>query len=303
MRLIRAASAVANAIPFRLMVPLSTGVGRLIPLLRPALATDLEANLARVQPEASQAELRDLAQDSYGSYGRYWAESFRLPSMSAEKIDDGFEVIGYEHLVRARESGLGPIMVIPHLGGWEWAAAWLGRVAEIPVSAVVEQLEHEDVFDWFKTLRESLNVNIIPLGSDTFAHLLRAVKENDVICLLADRDIGGTGTKVNFFGHPASLPVGPALLARRTGSVILPTAVYFRGNKRICQIDPPIVVDPELRLRQALRETTQQVAYALERLIGQAPGQWHVLQPVWTDRSRGAEGGDPGASDSAESNQ
>ncbi len=269
------------------MVRLSTDVGRLIPRLRPDLATGLEANLARVKPEASPSEITNLAQDSYGSYGRYWAESFRLPSMSAERIDDGFEVIGYEHLVRARESGLGPIMVIPHLGGWEWAAAWLGRVAEIPVSAVVEQLEPEDVFSWFKTLRESLNVNIIPLGPDTFSQLVQAVKGNHVICLLADRDIGGTGTHVDFFGQQASLPVGPALLARRTGSVILPTAVYFRGNKRVCQIDPPIVVDPELPLRQALRESTQQVAHALERLISQAPSQWHVLQPIWPDKTKG----------------
>ncbi len=277
----------ANAIPFRLLVPLSTGVGQLLAKLRPVLADGLRANLARVRPQANQAELQALAQDSFGSYGRYWAESFRLPTLTPEKIDDGFEVIGYEHLVRARESGLGPIMVIPHLGGWEWAAAWLGRVAETPVSAVVEQLEPEDVFDWFKRLREALNVNIIPLGPDTFGHLLRAVKDNHVVCLLADRDIGGTGTNVEFFGHQASLPVGPALLARRTGSVILPTAVYFRGNKRVCQIDPPITVDSDLPLRQALRQTTQEVSNALERLIGQAPGQWHVLQPIWQDQPPG----------------
>lgn len=204
-----------------------------------------------------------------------------MPTLSAEALDAGFEVEGYEHLQAALESGLGPIMVVPHLGGWEWAAAWLGRVDQRPVTAVVERLEPEDVFVWFKKLRESFGVNIVSLGNTAFTELLAAVRRGDILCVLADRDIDGSGLPVQFFGHETKLPAGPALLARRTGSVILPTAVYFRGDKRVCRIDAPIVVSKDLPIREAIAIGTQQVAEALERLIDEDPGQWHVLQANW----------------------
>ncbi len=253
-----------------------------MPLLAPRTAAGLRSNLRRVRPKASEAEIRALARKCFGTYGRYWAESFRLPYLSPQAIDNGFEIIGYQHLVAARDSGLGPIMVLPHVGGWEWAAAWLGLVADMPVTVVAEKLEPEDVFEWFRSLRQSLGMRIIPLGDGSFGPLIRAVKDNHVVCLLADRDIGGNGVTVQFFAEETTLPAGPALLARRTGAALLPTAVYFRGNKRVCHIGEPIRVDDSLPLKQALAEATQEVARKMQSLIEADPGQWHVLQPIWT---------------------
>lgn len=251
----------------------------------PGTTEGLRSNLARVAPGADEAALRALVGDAMGTYGRYWAEAFRLRWLSERQIDDGFEVEGHHHLQEALASGLGPIMVIPHLGGWEWAAAWLGRVDKIPVTAVVEKLEPADVFSWFTKLRRSFGIELVPLGPDAMAPLLGAIRDGHVLCLLADRDIGETGVTVNFFGSETSLPAGPALLARRSGTVLLPTAVYFRGNKRVCRIEAPIRVDSSLRLRDSLQQSTQEVANALEKLIQRDPGQWHVLQPNWPDQS------------------
>lgn len=244
----------------------------------------LEQNLRLVRPDLSPDELHALAVEGFASYGRYWAETLRLPGLSAAVIDRGFDVEGYEHLRAARAAGIGPIMVLPHLGGWEWAAAWLGRVAEIPVTAVVEPLEPPDVADWFRDLRSSYGINVVPLGPAALGSVIAAVKERHVVCLLADRDLSESGVEVSFFGATTTLPVGPALVARRTGAPMLPTAVYFEGGRRVCRIRPPVPMPASGSLRDDLRVATQRLARELEQLIDAAPEQWHVLQPVAADR-------------------
>ncbi len=267
-------------LPLPLLVALGDRAGRLAARLAPAKAAILGDNLRRVDPSLSGARLDRMVAAGFGSYGRYWAETLRLPSLSAEAIDNGFEVDGYHHLQGVREAGYGPIMVLPHLGGWEWAAAWLGRVAEIPVSAVVERLESDEVFEWFVELRSSYGISVLPLGDRVFSDLVVAVKQKHVVCLLGDRDLSGTGTVVDFLGHPTRLPIGPAILSRRTGAPLVPTAVFFDGAKRRCVVGRPIWPDRQRPLREAALLAMDQVAAELETFIRSAPDQWHVLEPL-----------------------
>ena len=105
------------------------------------------------------------------------------------------------------------------------------EVMAMEVSVVVERLEPESVFDWFVEYRESLGMHVIPLGPDAGRRVIAAVKAGHVVCLLSDRDIGGGGIEVEFFGERTTLPAGPATLALRTGAPLLPAAVYFRGRR------------------------------------------------------------------------
>ena len=43
-------------------------------------------------------------------------------------------------------------MALPHVGSWEWGGAWLA-VEGMPMTAVVERLEPERLFEWFVTKR------------------------------------------------------------------------------------------------------------------------------------------------------
>ena len=245
----------------------------------PAKAEQLARNIARVDGVGAGG-VEQLTRRGFGSYGRYWVESFRIPALTARRIDRGFSVDGYGNIDRVLRSGRAPILVLPHLGGWEWAAAWLARVMGVGVTAVVERLEPVEVYDWFVELRQSFGVNVVPLGPRAMVELSAAVKRQDIICLLADRDIGGNGMTVDFFGETTSLPVGPALLARRTGSPLLPTAVYFRGRQRAALVTAPI--EPgEGSGRSENERLTRAVTDRLEDLIARAPDQWHLLEPNW----------------------
>jgi KDO2-lipid IV(A) lauroyltransferase len=254
-------------------------------------ASQLERHLQRVA--GSELELNtaadpaEAAREGFGSYGRYWVESFRIPYLTDRTIDRGFSFIGYHKIEQVRAGGVGPILVLPHLGGWEWAAAWLGRIAKVDVTAVVERLEPPEVFDWFARLRQAYGVNVVPLGPRAMVDLLAAAKRRDVICLLSDRDIGGNGVPVRFFGEETTLPAGPALLARRAGAPLMPTAVYFHNRQRICVVGDPFWPDQFSETGKDLnRRIMQEVANRLEELVAQAPEQWHLLEPNWPSDHR-----------------
>lgn len=297
-RLFEAGAAVARTIPLSVTVPVAEALaGPVGGRLWGDQFANLARNLRHVLPGLSDAELAAVTRRGFGSYARYWAESFTLPALDRRTIDDGFSFEGLEHILDARDAGHGPIVVLPHLGGWEWAAAWLSRVAEVPVTAVVEDLEPPDVFEWFTELRSSIGINVVPLGPRAASAVARAVQDRHVVCLVADRDLAGTGVPVELFGARTTMPAGPAVLARRLGAPILPTAVYFRRHDRCCRVGAPLDTAPRGTLREDVARITQDIARVFEELIGRAPEQWHVLAPAWTEAALAEAARDGAAAD------
>lgn len=55
--------------------------------------------------------------------GRYWEDLLRLPTVSTRELAANFDSQGLHHPGRGgRRSGAGPILAMPHVGRWEWAA-------------------------------------------------------------------------------------------------------------------------------------------------------------------------------------
>ena len=78
--------------------------------------------------------------DTFASYGRYWLELFRLPSDARGSVEDRVTSVGFEHITAGLEAGKGVILALPHVGGFDFAAAWLaGR--GLPPAVVVEAVE------------------------------------------------------------------------------------------------------------------------------------------------------------------
>lgn len=225
---------------------------------------------------------------TFESYARYWAESFRLPGTAPDVIEAGIHVDNWDRVLEARKSGNGVILALPHLGAWEWAGFWVAECAGVPITVVVEPLEPPEVYDWFVQLRESLGMQVVPLGPDVTRTVLAALRDNHVLCLLCDRNIGGGGVEVEFFGETTTLPAGPATLSLRTGAPIFPTAVYYEGNRRRGEVRPALDTTRHGKLREDVQRVTQDLATELESLIRHAPNQWHLLQPNWPSDREGS---------------
>jgi lauroyl/myristoyl acyltransferase len=132
-----------------------------------------------------------------------------------------------------------------------------------------------------------MGLEVASLGPDVGTRVLRALRDNRIVCLLCDRNLSGDGVDVKFFGEVTTLPAGPATLAVRTGAALLPVAVYFepgRGHRTV--VRPRVPADRRGRLRDDIAVITQRLADEFEELIRAAPEQWHLLQPNWpSDRA------------------
>ena len=178
--------------------------------------------------------------------------------------------------------GRGVILALPHLGGWEWAGRWLTDQGH-PVTVIVEQLDPPELFDWFVRLRRDLGMTVVPLGPGAGRAVLKALADNEVVCLLCDRNIGAGGVEVEFFGERTLLPAGPATVAIRAGAPLVPVGVYFtpRPNGHHAVVGPPVPTERMGRFRDDVGRVTQDLTYVLERLIRRAPSQWHMFLPNW----------------------
>jgi KDO2-lipid IV(A) lauroyltransferase len=284
----RAASAVATALPAVAADRLAAGLARAAVPLLGRRGGIVARHASRVRGVTlTPVQERQAVRAAVRSYARYWLESLRLPVMDPDEIDRTFSIDGLEHIEKARAAGTGAVLALPHVGGWEVGGAWFVRQG-FPMAVVVEPVEPPELFEWFARLRTSFGFTVIPLGRSAGTQVLRALRANEVVALLSDRDIGGGGVEVEFFGERTTLPAGPATLALRVGAPVLPTAVYFAGPGHHAVVRPAVALERSGRLRDDVTRLTQALAHELEGLIRAAPEQWHVFQPNWpSDREDG----------------
>jgi lauroyl/myristoyl acyltransferase len=250
---------------------------------RQMIARHLARALGDSAPAIGSRRMGRLVDRAVASYARYWAESLRIPGMSAAELTAGITYDDFESIAAGRAAGRGTILVLPHVGGWEWAGAQLAAVGH-PVSVVVETLEPPELFEWFVDFRRRLGMNVIPAGPGAGPACAKALADNHILCLLSDRLIEGTaGVEVEFFGEPTRLPAGPATLAIRSGAALVPAAVYFepRTDQHFGWVLPALDTQRHGSLRQDVHRVTQEMAHIFEAYVRRDPTQWHLMQPNW----------------------
>jgi lauroyl/myristoyl acyltransferase len=250
----------------------------------------LEANLARVVgPEVDADELASLSRAAMRSYMRYWSESFSLPRWSTSDVLARIEVRGTDVLDDAIARGRGLVIALPHSGNWDLVGAWFVMTRQ-GFATVAERLSPEGLFQRFRAYRESLGMEVLAAdgGPRVLAALGRRLRSGGVVCLMADRDLTGTGVPVNFFGEAARFPAGPASLAVSTGAELVTVGLHYEVDRLVVEIAEPVerMDATGNRRSEVVADLTQAVALRFERSIADHPVDWHMLQPFW-DVDRG----------------
>jgi KDO2-lipid IV(A) lauroyltransferase len=240
----------------------------------------LRKNLARVIGVSPQDVPDSLMRASLASYARYWREAFRLPGMDLRELGQELRhsALGADNVDAALALGRGAVMALPHSGNWDIAGVWMAQTYGT-FTTVAERLKPESLYRRFIAYRESLGFEVLPLSGGErppFDVLCDRLRDNRVVCLMADRDMTRTGVQVDFFGEPTRMPAGPAKLAVATGAALMPVHVYFEGDGWRWDIAPPL--DCTSGDVQAI---TQAMAAHFEKNIAIYPQDWHMMQPQW----------------------
>jgi KDO2-lipid IV(A) lauroyltransferase len=275
--LYRAGSAVARVLPDTVAPRLAQGAGVVAGRGARRRRAMITRHLARIEGHAVGSGEVDRA---FASYGHYWLEAFRIPTLPPDAFEAGMSYEGIGNLERALAGGKGALLGMPHVGAWDWGGAWLAA-SGFPLTVVAEVVEPVELASWFAAWRQRAGMRVVPLDAAAGAGVSAALRRGDVVGLLCDRDLVGDGIEVTFFGERTRLPGGPAMLALRTGAPLMACCVLFEGDHHRGIVLPPLDTSRRDGLRKDVERITQDLADAMALLVRRAAQQWHVFQPNW----------------------
>ena len=237
------------------------------------------ANFGRVAGlPPDDRRVRRLALAAYRQYASYLVEVMRLESLSP---DEAIARVVQPDLDRIEEAWRGSpgglIFALGHVGNNEAVAAGVANRGW-PISVVADDSSFPEMFERFRRLREAWGVHVIPWRN--LREIFVVLKRREMLALLIDWGYRSDGVPVRLFGAWTTLPAGPASLAAKTNSAILPVAIR-RGDDGLFHVSfSPLITVPSSGPAD-IQRATQQMADALGATIGAAPEQWYSFKPIW----------------------
>jgi KDO2-lipid IV(A) lauroyltransferase len=241
----------------------------------------LRSNLQRTQPNMTELDLDLLVFNAMRSYMRYWCDTFRFPDWSTQRVRETVTVKNEHLLLDAIAAKTGVIVCLPHAGNWDHAGAYFCAKG-IHLVTVAEHLKPEKLFLKFLSYRQAMGMEVLPLDGRVLGTLAQRLRQGALVALVADRDLSRSGIDVNFFGGPARMPAGPALLAMKTSAPLITAFVSYTDSG--IHIDFNEVAIPNSGSDEdRVLEIVQRMAKQFEDGISRHPQDWHMLQRIWTD--------------------
>lgn len=301
-RLLIAGATLLARLPVGPLYAAADATGELWYRLAPAKRAQARANLGRVCTGVAAAgrgsqlarraatdpdALERLVRACFRHTARYYLEVARTGGYDLETAIATLDVRD-EDAVRVAFTSGPMILVGMHFGAIELPVVYVSHLVGRNVTAPMETVSDPDLQHWFVTSRSRVGVDIIPIP-DARRTLLAALRDGRSVGLVADRDIAGNGLQVPFFGHPAPIPVGPAMLAVETGAPIrVATAVRQRNGRYVGRMIP-VETPADGSRRTRVTGLMQSMVAAFEDLLADAPEQWWgALHPIWPDLVVGA---------------
>jgi KDO2-lipid IV(A) lauroyltransferase len=249
---------------------------------------NVESNLRRIYAyrgiAAGSEFLARMERKTYQFFGKYLVDFFRYSVASCEEIKDRVTIAGWERFESAMERKRGVILVSAHLGNWELGGLVLS-LRNYPLTTVYRPFGSPRLDRLFDDRRNARGFTTLPLGGAARG-LTDALRRGETVALLADRDFSRQVEPAVFFGAPARLPRGPAVLAARTRACLVPTFL-IRGVDDHYLLEFTSVIDPvEVRGVAALQ---RRIIEAMEYVIGAHPHQWFIFDDFWREQPRDRE--------------
>ncbi len=260
-----AADRLVRALPAAAADRLAVGIARLVFALRVPARARLEENLARLLAGEPGAPFDAVAREAFDNFARNFVDFLRLGHAPPGALAGAVEVHGAEHLEAARNSGRGVILLSAHLGNWELGAAWLAA-GGTPVHLVARPHGSPRVERFYARRRRAWGVRLMP-ERPLWRPAAAALRRREWVALMADRGAPGPQT-----GRRASVCAWAAVLARRTGALVLPAVIVRRpGGRYALHFEHPL--EPAAVRADGFVES-------LRRHLRQHPRQWSAFEPL-----------------------
>lgn len=241
-------------------------------------------NLKNSFPEKTDKEIRIIAREVFRNLCKNAFELVNFPRINEKNLSDFVDIKNLDIIDQALAKGKGALVITGHFGNWELLALAI-RLKGYPGAVIGRRIYFHKYDEYLNDLRRAGDVNII-YRDDSPKKILKMLKENKVIGILADQDVDSVdGVFVDFFGRKAYTPAGPAILARASGAPLIP-AFIIRGNglRHALVIEKPLeLVDTGDKEKDTVTNT-EMWSRTVESYIKMYPEQWVWMHERWKTR-------------------
>lgn len=279
---LKSAERLSRLFPRRMSYGLARRVADLYVLFDKRGRENVISNLKQIQADSGVAlsprALHSLARENFLNFAKYLVDFFKFLHLDRKRMG---RIVHFGNVPAMLDGllaqGKGIIIVSAHLGNWELGAAALAALG-YKFNAVALWVPDEKLNALYQHYRTSRGINPIPFGRAA-RECIAALRRNEIVAVVGDRDFTASNQTVEFFGRPARLPDGPAKLALATGAPLVPIFMVRLPDDTFAYIvDEPIWAD---KSRQTIDDVMRQMAIALERVIRQHSEQWFLFHNLW----------------------
>lgn len=221
-----------------------------------------------------------MGKESFQNLGMNLVEWFQLPRLNKKKINSIVKITGRDKVNKALSFGKGVIMLICHLGNWEYLSAYF-LLNGYKGTALARRIYFPPLNKLMLSLREGTGVTII-WRDDPVKKIIKALRENNLLGILPDQDTDKVaGIFIDFLGRPAYTPTGPASLALATGAPMIPCFIVREGKGHHIYAEEPVKIIRTEDKEETIRVNTESWSAVVEKYIRKYPGQWVWMHKRW----------------------
>ena len=279
--IVRFLAALATALPVEISHNIACGFVTLSYLIlrkRRRVAID---NIAAALGESLPARRKkEIAHAAFQSAALSMMELFTVEKIKKES-GSRFKLLGNEFLEESFSKNHGVVLVISHLGSWEYLS-FLPYFTKRPWSVVVKNIKNPYLDEAIDSMRRVMTVN--PISKDNSVRaIFQELKAGHGVAILVDQWAGDDGLWVDFFNTKTSTTSIPVRLSEKTGCALV-SAYCLRttpGHYEI-HIEKPVVHNMEVPGWECT--VTKDLNDTLERQIRAHPEQWLWGHRRWKDK-------------------
>jgi len=225
--------------------------------------------------EKTEREIRRLALEHFSILGANLLSSVKLATMSREAVHARVRWENSEIITGLAKQG-GVIGVISHIGNWELFARIPEFLPGPRFSTIYQKLGNRHIDECVRKSRAQHGVETFE-RKEGFNGPVKFLRDGGTLAVLVDQHAGDGGLWSPLFDRLASTSPLAATVAFRTGSPVIPVAVYTEGLARW----KFIVSEPLRSGTGSIEMLTAEINQALERQIRVAPRDWFWVHNRW----------------------